>query len=228
MFTIFFRVDVVVLEANVNLSSVKQITFTLTIMTTQGVKHIKLVIVGDGAVGKTCLLSVYSSNSFPIEYVPTILDNSSENIMVDGRIINLSLWDTAAQDEYDQRRHLSYPGTSVFIVCFSVDSPSSLENVKNKWHPEVKHYCPNTPLILVGTKADLRKDGTYAKQLKDTGVSMISETQGEELRETIKAVQYVECSAKTNDHVKQVFDEAICVALFTTPKPPKEKKCSIL
>jgi Ras-related C3 botulinum toxin substrate 1 len=149
--------------------------------------------------------------------------------MVDGRTINLGLWDTAGQEEYDQLRPLSYPGTSVFLVCFSVDNPSSLENVKNKWHPEVKHHCPNTPLILVGTKADLRKDGTYVKQLKDTGVSMISETQGEELRKTIKAVRYVECSAKTNDHVKQVFDEAIRVTLFATPKPPpKEKKCSIL
>ena len=55
-------------------------------------------------------------------------------------------------------RPLSYPQTDVFLICFSVTSPASFENVRAKWYPEVSHHCPNTPIILVGTKLDLRED----------------------------------------------------------------------
>lgn len=59
-------------------------------------------------------------------------------VTVDGRIISLNLWDTAGQEEYDRLRTLSYPQTNVFIICFSISSPASYENVKHKWHPEVR------------------------------------------------------------------------------------------
>ena len=117
----------------------------------------KLVIVGDGACGKTCLLIVFSKDQFPEVYVPTVFENYVADIEVDAETVyakqvELALWDTAGQEDYDRLRPLSYPDTDVVLMCFSIDSPDSLENIPEKWTPEVKHFCPNVPIILVGNK----------------------------------------------------------------------------
>lgn len=83
----------------------------------------KLVIVGDGACGKTCLLIVFSKGTFPEVYVPTVFENYVADVEVDGRKVELALWDTAGQEDYDRLRPLSYPDSNVILICFSVDSP---------------------------------------------------------------------------------------------------------
>uniref|UniRef100_A0A667WME0 Rho-related GTP-binding protein RhoA-D n=1 Tax=Myripristis murdjan TaxID=586833 RepID=A0A667WME0_9TELE len=125
----------------------------------------KLVIVGDGACGKTCLLIVFSKDQFPEVYVPTVFENYIADIEVDGKQVELALWDTAGQEDYDRLRPLSYPDTDVILMCFSIDSPDSLENIPEKWTPEVKHFCPNVPIILVGNKKDLRNDEHTRREL---------------------------------------------------------------
>ncbi|XP_031202260.1 transforming protein RhoA [Mastomys coucha] len=125
----------------------------------------KLVIVGDGACGKTCLLIVFSKDQFPEVYVPTVFENYVADIEVDGKQVELALWDTAGQEDYDRLRPLSYPDTDVILMCFSIDSPDSLENIPEKWTPEVKHFCPNVPIILVGNKKDLRNDEHTRREL---------------------------------------------------------------
>ncbi|XP_074658421.1 ras-related C3 botulinum toxin substrate 1-like [Tubulanus polymorphus] len=197
------------------------------VLMTQG-HPIKCVVVGDGTVGKTCMLISYTTDSFPEEYVPTVFDNYTASMMVDGIAVNLGLWDTAGQEDYDRLRPLSYPQTDVFLICYSVVSPSSFENVTTKWFPEIKHHCPEAPIILVGTKIDLREDKKAISQLAGQGLSAIKREQGIKLASKIRANKYMECSALTQRGLKQVFDEAVRAVLHPQPSPGTGKKCVVL
>eukprot|EP00300_Choanocystis_sp_HF-7_P022697 c22141_g1_i1.p2 GENE.c22141_g1_i1~~c22141_g1_i1.p2 ORF type:complete len:194 (+),score=47.19 c22141_g1_i1:136-717(+) len=190
---------------------------------------IKCVVVGDGAVGKTCLLISYTTNKFPGEYVPTVFDNYAVTVMIGGEPYTLGLFDTAGQEDYDRLRPLSYPQTDVFLVCFSIVAPSSLENVKEKWFPEIRHHCPKTPAILVGTQMDLRDDRGAIEKLSKLKQKPVTREEGERMAKVCKAAKFMECSALTQDNLKKVFDEAIMSALLPPPAPAATgKKCVLL
>lgn len=114
----------------------------------------KIVVVGDGGCGKTCLLISYSQGYFPEvcysvspalslftelshvpqKYVPTVFENYITYPVhpPTGKTVELALWDTAGQEEYDRLRPLSYPETDLIFVCFAIDCPNSLDNVMDK------------------------------------------------------------------------------------------------
>jgi len=190
-------------------------------------QNIKCVVVGDGAVGKTCLLISYTTNAFPGEYIPTVFDNYSANVMVDGKPVNLGLWDTAGQEDYDRLRPLSYPDSHVILICFAIDSPDSLENVQEKWISEVLHFCHGLPIILVGCKKDLRHDQKTIQELAKTSQKPVTEAEGDAVKKVIRAERYLECSAKTNEGVREVFEHATRCALMQK-KTKAKKSCRIL
>ncbi|KAJ8259166.1 hypothetical protein COCON_G00181780 [Conger conger] len=187
----------------------------------------KLVIVGDGACGKTCLLIVFSKDQFPEVYVPTVFENYVADIEVDGKQVELALWDTAGQEDYDRLRPLSYPDTDVILMCFSIDSPDSLENIPEKWTPEVKHFCPNVPIILVGNKKDLRNDDHTRRELAKMKQEPVKPEEGRDMAHRINAFGYLECSAKTKDGVREVFEMATRAAL-QAKKRGKKNACLLL
>jgi cell division control protein 42 len=136
----------------------------------------------------------------------------------------LGLFDTAGQEDYDRLRPLSYPQTDVFLVCFSVVSPASFENVREKWFPEVHHHCPGVPCLIVGTQLDLRppkekrddKQDPVLRKLREQKMKPVEREDGERMARELGAVKYVECSALTQERLKDVFDE---VNHFTSSFP---------
>jgi small GTP-binding protein len=177
-----------------------------------GNQRVKLVVVGDGAVGKTSLLISFAENKFPEDYVPTVFENYTSRITRDdGTLVLLHLWDTAGQEDYDRLRPLSYPGADVILLCFSTVTASSFASIKEKWYPEVNHYVPDAPYVLVGTKLDLREAGLPDPS---TGESdPVTPEKAEEMRKQIKALKYIEVSAKTRKNLQTLFAEAVEIVL---------------
>lgn len=190
----------------------------------------KLVIVGDGACGKTCLLIVFSKGTFPEVYVPTVFENYVADVEVDGRHVELALWDTAGQEDYDRLRPLSYPDSHVILICFAIDTPDSLDNVQEKWISEVLHFCAGLPIILVGCKKDLRHDPKTIEELRKTHQQPVTPEEGLAVAQKINAYKYLECSARTNEGVREVFEYATRAALTVRAQARKRKgdKCKLL
>ena len=157
----------------------------------------KLVVVGDGACGKTSLLCVFALGEFPTQYEPTIFENYVAEIRLDGKPVQLALWDTAGQEGYERLRPLSYAQAHVILIAFSIDSPDSLENAQFKWSEEVRQICgSHIPILLVGCKADLRSEsGSYPSSL------FVSPDQAKMVASNIGARGYHECSALRNEGV---------------------------
>eukprot|EP00484_Ammonia_sp_Unknown_P025576 CAMPEP_0197029838 /NCGR_PEP_ID=MMETSP1384-20130603/9203_1 /TAXON_ID=29189 /ORGANISM="Ammonia sp." /LENGTH=200 /DNA_ID=CAMNT_0042459077 /DNA_START=101 /DNA_END=703 /DNA_ORIENTATION=+ len=166
---------------------------------------IKIVCVGDGAIGKTSMLIAYRTNEFPTEYVPTIFENVTieKTIQLDENkeaTMYLDLWDTAGQEQFDRLRILAYKdNVHVFLLCFSLEDLTSFKNLETKWIPEIKQYAAHSTLILVGTKSDLQ----------DQTNPLIDPKAIEEYRKKCGAAAYVETSAMQRKNVDLCFETAI-------------------
>ncbi|KAG5989257.1 hypothetical protein E4U52_005780 [Claviceps spartinae] len=199
----------------------------------------KLVLLGDGACGKTSLLNVFTRGYFPTVYEPTVFENYVHDIFVDNVHIELSLWDTAGQEEFDRLRSLSYDDTDLIMLCYSVDSKDSLENVESKWVGEIADNCPGVKLVLVALKCDLREkggddeDGDENTAPRETAANerpagpLIEYDKGLEVAKRIGASRYLECSAMKNRGVNEAFTEAARVAL-SVKKEREEGKCTVM
>ena len=193
---------------------------------------VKCVVIGDGGVGKTSLLITYTLGEFPMDYVPTVFDNWSGQVKVDELRYNLTFWDTGGGEGYERLRPLSYPGASIFLVCFSVAEPASFRRVKEYWFPEMRLHCPNTPFILLGTKVDLRGDRATLDKLAKKQEELVSKEEGKRMAESLKAAKYLECSALTREGVNNLFAEAIRQTSTWKhnaggKKKSEKKKCNI-
>lgn len=200
---------------------------------------VKLVLIGDGGVGKTCMLIRYTERVFPhevsvrhlmcrciliwvLKYVPTVFDNFATTTEHLGFTVSLSFFDTAGPEDYSRLRLLSYPMTNVFLVCFSLVSSFSFDEVRTKWVPEVRgcmrELCPRAKLLLVGTKKDLLSDAATLQRLAERGESVVTTQQAEAMAGELGCDGYIETSALSGEGV----DEAIALALELACRSPPD------
>jgi len=140
-------------------------------------------------------------------------DNYTANIEVEGRVYNVSLWDTAGQEEYDRLRPLSYPQTDCFMLCFSIAYPPSLENCRDKWALELDTLGYGTvPRVLVGCKSDLRTDPSPAVQRR-----LVPADEATQVADECGCLGYYETSALSQQGLREAFIGAIKAAASGIP-----------
>ena len=176
-------------------------------------ERIKCLVVGDEEADKVGLLMSYTTGRYPKEYKPTCFEGEATAVMLNGKRYDLVLFDYKGL-AYEGLRPLYYPGTDVLVVCFSLVHPSSFESVKVKWVPQFKIYCPGIPIILVGTKLEKREDRAKVKKLQKQGLKPVTYVEGLQLQREIGAVKYHECSAKTQEGLREMFDDAVRAAVM--------------
>ncbi|KAH6895075.1 P-loop containing nucleoside triphosphate hydrolase protein [Coprinopsis sp. MPI-PUGE-AT-0042] len=180
-------------------------------------KRRKLVVVGDGGVGKT--------------FIPAICENRVVDVRVDGQEVEIALWDTANREEYDRLRPLTYSDTHVILLCFAVDDrDESFMDVEERWMKEIHHFSPGIPIILVGCKTDIRADRWGVEDLRHKRQYLVPTHEGETLAEKIGAKAYLECSAKRGEGVDEVFERATREALKyeIKAKSRSKRRCVVL
>ncbi|NWI52962.1 RHOF protein, partial [Calyptomena viridis] len=186
--------------------------------------EVKAVVVGDGGCGKTSLLVAFARGDFPKVYVPTVFEKYTASLQVAGKPVTIHLWDTAGQEDYDRLRPLSYSDANVVLICFDVTDPSSFDNVPTKWYPEVNHFCQGVPVLLVGCKTDLRQDQGMLQKLRDRRMEPISRQQGEVMARQVRAVSYMECSARYQENIRNIFVAACCAAIGATRRKQRRTR----
>eukprot|EP00924_Labyrinthula_sp_SR-Ha-C_P009516 maker-scaffold_2-augustus-gene-26.34-mRNA-1 protein AED:0.03 eAED:0.03 QI:126/1/1/1/1/1/3/56/208 len=204
-------------------------------------KTMKIVIVGDGGVGKSTLLAAYmdpgSYQSYMDKMQPTVLENYQVTVPIRDERIKVDIWDTAGQEALQDIRKLSYEGTNVFLFCFSCTESASFRNVDAIWLPEtIRPSSERTSFrisvnkekkvlpvfVLVGTKMDL------IKEAKREGRGYISSAQGKEYALSVGGKDYVRCSAKKYIGVKLVFKKAFVEGLKQMELLDKRSYCSCI
>ena len=170
----------------------------------------KLVFVGDTAVGKTSVIMTWTQEKFPTLYEPTVFDTYHGVKNYKGCEVKLQIWDTAGHEDLGRLRPIAYAGTDCFIICFSLMQRNSLESACKKWIQEVKTTARACPCILVGTKLDLREELEAAgdqERLRDC----VSDADVEEAAKKYAFQGYVVCSAKEKKGLNKVFHNAFKV-----------------
>lgn len=185
--------------------------------------NMKLVIIGDGGVGKTCLLLTYINKGFPRQYSPTVVDNYQARVKVGPHSVCLDIWDTAGQEDFENIRNLSYPGTNCVIACYNSVKRSSFENISGLWLPEMKRTIPDTPFVLVGTKADLIPTMKGHAILEEEAAKLCKKLNGYHSLQC-SAIQYMD---KSKSRVRLVFNTAITCVLDNMNKKPS-RFCTLL
>ena len=123
------------------------------------------MLVGDTAVGKSCLITNYLHNTFSENYEPTVLDVYKGTKSVNKTQVNLELHDTSGDDNLQANRKVQYQGAHCFMICVAVNKKSSFDNI-SKWKEEITSVIDGKPIFLILTKSDIDDPAVTLKDLK--------------------------------------------------------------
>ncbi|XP_078445145.1 ras-related protein RAB1BV isoform X1 [Wolffia australiana] len=155
---------------------------------------IKLLLIGDSGVGKSCLLLRFSDGSFTTSFITTIgIDFKIRTIELDGKRIKLQIWDTAGQERFRTITTAYYRGAMGILLVYDVTDESSFNNIRNWIRNIEQHASDNVNKILVGNKADM-----------DESKRAVPTSRGQALADEY-GIKFFETSAKTNLNVEEVF-----------------------
>ncbi|KAK3568814.1 hypothetical protein QTP86_017388 [Hemibagrus guttatus] len=185
----------------------------------------KMVVVGDSACGKTALLTVIAKDCFPESYVPTVFENYTASFEIDSLRVELSLWDTSGSPYYDNVVRSRTPTqTQCSSVSTSADQKPWTVCSGRWWKGEIEEFCPNTKMLLVGCKSDLRTDLATFVQLSNE--LPLTYDQGSNMAKQISA-PYIECSAlQSENSVRDIFHVAALACVNKSNKNVKHHKSS--
>ncbi|NXD31555.1 RND1 protein, partial [Spelaeornis formosus] len=197
----------------------------------------KLVLVGDVQCGKTAMLQVLAKDCYPETYVPTVFENYTACLASEEQRVELSLWDTSGSPYYDNVRPLCYSDSDAVLLCFDVSRPETLDSAAKKqlhaltlqWKTEILDYCPDTRVLLIGCKTDLRTDLSTLLELSHQKQAPISYEQGCAAARQLGAEGYLECSAFTSEKsVHSIFRTVSGICLSRAPpQPPRSPPRSL-
>eukprot|EP00656_Telonema_subtile_P025828 TRINITY_DN2785_c0_g2_i2.p1 TRINITY_DN2785_c0_g2~~TRINITY_DN2785_c0_g2_i2.p1 ORF type:complete len:224 (-),score=56.37 TRINITY_DN2785_c0_g2_i2:286-957(-) len=163
---------------------------------------VKIITVGNGAVGKTSLIRRFCEGVFTGQYQKTLAVDFVEkrDFEVKGvpEPVTLNVWDTAGQEEYNAITSTYYRGAHGCILCFASDDSKSLDDL-DKWNSKVHEQCPGIPMLIVQTKVDL---------LSDRSKETISQEQAEAKAAALNMKLY-RTSVKDDTNVQEVFSSLV-------------------
>lgn len=155
------------------------------------------------------MLQVLAKDYYPETYVPTVFENYTRCLDVEEQRVELSLWDTSGSPYYDNVRPLCYSDSDAVLLCFDISRPDIVDSALKKWKAEIQDFCPNTRILLIGCKTDLRTDVCTRIELSNQKQAPISYEQGTSLAKQLGAETYLECSAFTSEKsIHSVFRTA--------------------
>ena len=174
---------------------------------------VRTIWIGDPESGKTSLLTSYTKNVFPQQYVPSLNENYTvqvNNFLYGGkeRNINLNI-STVTVDSTAMNGEEYEPQSDVVVIVCAIDSPESFKTAEKDLIPKAKTQLPGKPVIIVGTKTDLRKDEGSIQRLAAKNEHPVTLKEGMKLAKRAGIQNYVECSAKELGSVKAVFEEVL-------------------
>ena len=194
-------------------------------------REVKVVFLGDAGVGKTSLLLSYAYCTFPLPVTVKVADEHKSLVMIDDKPVSLTLIDTKGEEHGDFEFDSIYQQTDVFVVCYDILRPQTLENVRSVWHPGAIKHEPNAQFVIIGTKFDVLQNVPVITTMARNGEYPVTARMAHDLGKEVGSYSHFQTSSL--DHERNGCLVEIFKSFVRAKYPPtedneaKSSKCSL-